>query len=74
MPTTEKPTLPSDLSTLTWHTSSYSNGAGGMCVQVASVDGGVAIRDSKNPDVALAFTREEYRAFTDGVRDGELLF
>ncbi|MFD9000566.1 DUF397 domain-containing protein [Streptomyces sp. NPDC059582] len=31
----------------TWFTSSYSNGAGGECVEAAFVPAGVLVRDSK---------------------------
>ncbi|MFE3761240.1 DUF397 domain-containing protein [Streptomyces sp. NPDC059104] len=31
-----------------WFKSSYSTGNGGECVEVASVDGSVHVRDSKN--------------------------
>ncbi|HTP17452.1 MAG TPA: DUF397 domain-containing protein [Streptosporangiaceae bacterium] len=56
-----------------WFKSSYSGGNGGNCVEVArNLPGIVAVRDSKNPDGgALIFTRDEWRAFTAGVRDGE---
>ncbi len=48
---------------------SISNGA---CVELARVDGMIALRDSK--DTALAphhYTRAEMLAFFDGVRKGE---
>jgi len=49
---------------------SFSNS---NCVQVASLpDGGIGIRDSKNPGgPVLRFTSDEWRAFIGGVRDGE---
>jgi hypothetical protein len=35
---------------LIWRKSSYSSGQGGNCVEVAALpDGGMAVRDSKNP-------------------------
>jgi hypothetical protein len=33
-----------------WRKSSYSDGTGGECVEVAATPGHVLIRDSKNPD------------------------
>ncbi|CAO5152296.1 DUF397 domain-containing protein [Frankia sp. AiPs1] len=60
-----------NLDGLAWRKSSRSNGAGGMCVQVASYGGGVLLRDSKNPDVALAFSRNEAAVFLASVQDGE---
>ena len=45
----------------------------GACVEVAALpDGGVAVRDSKEPDQAAhTFTREEWEAFVLGVKAGE---
>jgi hypothetical protein len=57
---------------VTWHKSSYSNGTGGACVEVADLDTHRAVRDSKNPTgPALVFTATEWAAFTAGVRAGE---
>lgn len=57
---------------VTWHKSSYSNGDGGACVEVADVDATRAVRDSKNPTgPTLQFTVAEWSAFTAGVRSGE---
>ncbi|MFC9822361.1 DUF397 domain-containing protein [Streptomyces erythrochromogenes] len=40
-----------DLSAATWRKSSYSNGTGGECVEVADgLTGVVPVRDSKRPD------------------------
>lgn len=36
-------------STPQWQKSSYSNGAGGECVEVASFGSAVGVRDSKRP-------------------------
>lgn len=43
------------------------------CVEVLVLpDGGVAVRDSKDPNgPVLSFTPEEWSAFTAGVRAGE---
>ncbi len=61
-----------DLSRAVWRKSSYSNGGGGGCVDTAFVDGGVAVRDSKNPDgPKLFFNPKEWKAFLAGVNDGE---
>jgi hypothetical protein len=58
---------------LTWRKSKRSGGQGGNCVEVASLpDGGMAVRDSKNPDGPnLRFTAAEWTAFVGGVKDGE---
>jgi hypothetical protein len=58
---------------VTWHKSSYSNGNGGACVEVADLDiGARAVRDSKDPAGAhLMFTATAWRAFTAAVRSGE---
>jgi multidrug efflux pump subunit AcrB len=42
---------------------------------IAKVEGGVMVRDSKNPDHApLKFTPEEWLAFVAGVNQGEFSF
>ncbi|MEV7178883.1 DUF397 domain-containing protein [Kitasatospora sp. NPDC093679] len=61
-----KPRL--DLGGAEWLSS--SQGAGD--VQIAFVDGFIAMRDGRNPDgPALVFTPAEWRAFVLGARDGE---
>lgn len=53
---------------IVWRKSSRSGGNGGTCVEVATLTDRVLVRDSKNRDGAvLTFTREEWRAFTNGV-------
>jgi hypothetical protein len=56
---------------LAWQKSRHSGGAG--CVEVAPLPGGgVAVRDSKDPDgPVLRYTAHEWGAFLAGVRDGE---
>jgi hypothetical protein len=56
-----------------WKKSSRSNGNGGNnCVEVAFLDTGVAVRDSKNRSgPALTFTQAEWTAFVDSAKDGE---
>lgn len=62
-----------DLTNAKWRKSRRSNGNGGNnCVEVAFVDDGVAVRDSKDKaGPALIFTGAEWDAFVGGVRDGE---
>jgi hypothetical protein len=55
-----------------WRKSSYSNGNGGDCVEVADFDTHRALRDSKNPAGGhLTFTAAQWAAFTTGVRAGQ---
>jgi len=56
-----------------WKKASRSNGNGGNnCVEVAFLDTGVAVRDSKNRSgPALMFTQAEWTAFVDSAKDGE---
>ncbi|HEV2634572.1 MAG TPA: DUF397 domain-containing protein [Actinocrinis sp.] len=56
-----------------WSRSSFCGGSGaGTCVEVAVVDGGIAVRDGKDPSrPALRFTAEEWIAFLAGARAGE---
>ncbi|MFJ9717457.1 DUF397 domain-containing protein [Streptomyces sp. NPDC101213] len=55
-----------------WIKSSHSN-AEGNCVEVAVLDGGgVAMRNSRDPDgPALVYTPAEVAAFVAGAKDGE---
>ncbi len=55
----------------TWKTSTRSGG-NGNCVEVAFVDGVVAVRDSKDRGGAvLTFTPAEWGAFIGGAADHE---
>lgn len=59
-----------DLSQAEWHKSSHSSANG--CVEVAWVEGQIAVRDSKDRQgPALVFTPTEWQAFLQGVRGGE---
>jgi hypothetical protein len=54
-----------------WVKSRFSN-AEGNCVEVARVDGGVAMRNSRDPDgPALVYTHAEVAAFVAGAKEGE---
>jgi hypothetical protein len=70
LPRTRETTRPAAGSA--WTKSSLSH-ANGNCVQIAHIeDGQVGMRDSKNATgPVLAIQPEEWRAFLDGVRNGE---
>lgn len=57
---------------LVWFKSSFSSGTG-QCVETArTADGGMAVRDSKNPSGnRLYFTGAEWDAFLRGAINGE---
>ena len=57
---------------LTWRKAKASQ-SNGNCVEVAPIPGGgVAVRDSKDPDgPVLRFTAAEWAAFAEGVAAGE---
>jgi hypothetical protein len=61
-----------DLPGLQWRKSRRSNPSGN-CVELAGLpDGGVAVRNSRDPHgPALIYTRDEMLAFLGGVRDGD---
>ena len=63
-----------DLSTAAWRKSSYSNGDGGACVEVADgFPGVVPVRDSKTPEgPALVFPVTGWTAFVAAVK-GDVL-
>ena len=53
---------------LHWRKSSYSNGAGGNCVEVAATQAQTLVRDSKDRQGAvLVFAPESWRAFVAAV-------
>jgi hypothetical protein len=56
---------------LTWH-KARSSTVNGQCVEIASVVGKIAIRDSKDPSgPILVYTPAEFSAFLEGARNGE---
>jgi Domain of unknown function (DUF397) len=51
-----------------WRKSSYSNGAGGDCLEIAS-DGAILVRDTTDRDGGtLTFTADAWDAFTAGLK------
>jgi Domain of unknown function (DUF397) len=61
------------LSAAVWKKSSRSNGNGGNnCVEVAILDAGVAVRDSKNrSEPALLFDAAVWAAFVNSAKAGK---
>jgi hypothetical protein len=59
-----------DLSNSSWRKSSYSNGQGGDCLEVAdNVSGFVPVRDTKRPGgPTLEFTAAAWSAFVEDVK------
>jgi hypothetical protein len=61
-----------DLTKAVWQKSSRSGPYSDNCVEIAFVDGAIAMRDSKHPDgPVLLFTPAEWDAFVEGAKDGE---
>ena len=55
-----------------WRKSSRSGPNCDNCVEVAFVEGAIAVRDSKSPaGPVLVFTPAEWDAFVAGAKDGE---
>ncbi|MGW0884495.1 DUF397 domain-containing protein [Streptomyces sp. NPDC002671] len=63
-----------DLSAAVWGKSDLSNG-GDNCLEIAFVDGVVALRDSNDvggPEAkVLVISEDDYRAFTGGIQQGQ---
>ncbi|GGK78215.1 hypothetical protein Sme01_23150 [Sphaerisporangium melleum] len=60
-----------DLSHATWQKSSYSQGQGNNCIEVAKVQCHIAVRDSKVPEgTVLIIQRPEWRAFLTQIKRG----
>lgn len=52
-----------------WRKSTYSDASGGNCVETASADGMVMMRDTANRDGGtLAFTVDAWAAFTTSLK------
>lgn len=63
---------PVDLMSAVWRKSTRSGPLTDNCVEVAFVNGGVAVRDSKDPQgPVLMFNTDEWDAFVGGAKDGE---
>jgi Domain of unknown function (DUF397) len=61
-----------DLDRADWRKSTRSGPYSDNCVEVAFVDGAIAMRDSKDPTgPVLIFTPAEWDAFVAGAKDGE---
>ena len=55
-----------------WRKSNRSGPDSHNSVEVAFVDGAIAVRDSRNPTgPVLLFTQGEWDAFVEGAKDGE---
>jgi len=55
-----------------WFKSSRSSGSGACVLGARLENGGMAVKDSKDPDGSvLVFTRDEWQAFIEGVKLGE---
>jgi Domain of unknown function (DUF397) len=61
-----------NLASAVWQKSSRSGPYSDNCVEIAFVDGAIAMRDSKHPEgPVLLFTQAEWDAFVEGAKDGE---
>ncbi|MFC5749570.1 DUF397 domain-containing protein [Actinomadura rugatobispora] len=57
------------VSKIVWRRASRSNDQGGHCVEVASLPGAVAVRDSKDPEgPRLLVSHEAFRTFAVSVK------
>ncbi|TMQ91378.1 DUF397 domain-containing protein [Actinomadura soli] len=57
----------------TWRKSTYSGGEGGQCVELATLDDYVCIRDSKDPQLGhLTVGREVLRSLVGRIKAGDL--
>ncbi|BDH15632.1 DUF397 domain-containing protein [Streptomyces hygroscopicus] len=66
-------TIPAPSALVGWRKSSYSNGEGAACIEVADgTPDAVLVRDSKNPTgPTLAFRADEWACFLTAVKSRE---
>jgi hypothetical protein len=66
---------PNNLSAAAWRKSSYSDGQGGSCVEVADgFPSVVPVRDSKIPESPAILVRNaDWSAFVTAVKDGSII-
>lgn len=66
-------TIPDASALAGWRKSSYSNGEGAECIEVADAfPGAVPVRDSKNPHgPACVFTQAGWSTFVTALKDGQ---
>ncbi|WP_433252512.1 DUF397 domain-containing protein [Actinomadura nitritigenes] len=58
-----------DMTGAVWRKSSYTGPNGGDCVELASLPGSVAVRDSKDPGgPKLVFNRQAFASFLTSVK------
>ncbi|ADI09082.1 hypothetical protein SBI_05962 [Streptomyces bingchenggensis BCW-1] len=55
-----------------WQKSSFSEGQGDNCVELAAVDHGIHMRESDEPDTVLRTTPATLRSFIRAVKAGGL--
>lgn len=56
---------------LQWRKSSYSNGSGGACVELAETADGIAVRNSNHPDAGtLTVSPADMAALIENVKAG----
>ncbi|MFJ8753534.1 DUF397 domain-containing protein [Streptomyces sp. NPDC102441] len=62
-----------DLTAAVWRKSSYSNGDGGACLEIADAPGVIPVRDSKLPNgPALLVPYRTWGTFVEAVKAGSI--
>ncbi len=70
--TARVPLSADEVGNLTWQKSSFSNGAGGMCLEIsAGPDGKILLRESDRPTELIATDKPRLDAFLRGAQAGE---
>lgn len=60
------------MSDLNWQKSSFSDGAGPNCVELAAVDDGIHMRESDEPGTVIRTTPAALGSFIRAVKTGRL--
>ncbi|MFG2173358.1 DUF397 domain-containing protein [Streptomyces niveus] len=56
---------------ITWQKSSFSGGGGEQCVEIATHNGAILVRESDDPNTVTTTSRDKFAAFIAGVKAGE---
>ncbi|CAM5442350.1 MULTISPECIES: DUF397 domain-containing protein [Streptomyces] len=61
----------SAINPINWQKSSFSGGGGENCIEVATHEGSIVMRESDDPSSTITTSRAKMAAFIAGMKNGE---